>query len=106
MDVRTLEHLLAVVEGDAHDYRPTPDETRLAKELVALEQEEEEVSRFRRRLHDRLASFPNQETADREREISAQRAELHLRIDVLRAELAELGWVRTTEGEGRTGRRT
>ena len=101
---RTLEHLLAVVEGDAHDYRPSPDERRLAQDLIELEQEEAEVSALRRRLHDRLGSFPNPETEVREREVSAYRAELHQRIKSLRAELEELGWVRKTVGKGRTGR--
>jgi hypothetical protein len=104
MEERTLEHLLAVVEGDAHDYVPTDAERRLALELIGLEQEEEEVSAFRRRLHDRLASFDNPTVEEREREVSLQRLELHRRIDVLRAQLAELGWTRVTESKGRTGR--
>jgi hypothetical protein len=104
MEERTLEHLLAVVEGDAHDYVPTDAERRLALELIALEREEEEVSAFRRRLHDRLASFANPETEERERDVSIQRLELHRRIDVLRAELAELGWPRFTASKGRTDR--
>jgi hypothetical protein len=105
MEVRTLEHLLAIVEGDAHDYVPTEAERQLATELIALEQEEEDVSAFRRRLHDRLASFPNPETEAKEREVSTRRSELHSQIDARRAELAELGWIRTTESKGRTGRR-
>lgn len=104
MEARTLEHLLALVEGEAHDYAPTERERQLAKELIALEQEEEELSAFRRRLHDRLASFPNPTVEEREREVSQQRLDLHRRIDLVRAQLAELGWTRTTESKGRTGR--
>lgn len=100
----TLEHLLAVVEGDVYDYTPTPAERELAEGLIALEQEEEEVSALRRRLHDRLSSFSSSTTEERERRVSAQRTELHWRIDLVRAQLAELGWVRTTVGKGRTER--
>ena len=104
MAVRTLEHLLAVVEGDAHDYTPTVRERELAQELIALEQQEEDVSRLRRNLHDRLASFPTPTTQEREAELSAHRAELHKRIELIRVALDELGWPRTTESKGRTGR--
>ena len=67
---------------------------RLDAEIERLEAEEREVSRLREHVHDRLASFPNDVTARRERELSARRLELHGEIDRLRAErkrrLAEL----------------
>jgi hypothetical protein len=56
-------------------------------ELEQLEQQERKVSATRRRLHDRLDSFPNEVTAAKERQISAARRELHKRIDSLKAEL-------------------
>jgi hypothetical protein len=54
--------------------------------LEQLEAEERELSALRRKFHDRLASFPNEVTAEKEREISKRRSELHVRIDTLRAE--------------------
>jgi hypothetical protein len=59
-------------------------------ELERLEHREKEVSALRRRLHDRLDSFPNEVTGAREQLLSAERRELHARIDVLRAELRRL----------------
>jgi hypothetical protein len=56
-------------------------------ELEQLEQQERKVSAFRRHLHDRLDSFPNDLTAKREREVSERRRALHRRIDSLRAQL-------------------
>jgi len=56
-------------------------------ELEQLEQQEREVSAFRRRLHERLDGFPNDATVAREREVSEERRKLHRRIDELRAEL-------------------
>ena len=58
--------------------------------LETLEAEEREISSLRRKLHDRLASFPNEVTEAQEREISKERRELHARIDELRARLREL----------------
>jgi len=101
---RTLEYLISVVAGVEHGYVPTEAERQLTDELIALEQEEEEVSALRRTLHDRLASFPSEATEQRERDVSAYRRELHERIAVLRAELEELGWVRVTPEKGRTRR--
>ncbi len=63
-----------------------PDPDDLDAQLAALEAEERELSAQRRRLHDRLASFPNDVSMQQERELSRQRAELHVRIDTLRAE--------------------
>jgi chromosome segregation ATPase len=61
------------------------DQTDLSVRLTELEAEEREVSTLRRKLHDRLASFPNEVTAKREQEVSARRRELHAEIDLLRA---------------------
>lgn len=58
----------------------------LDRALEELEAEEVEVSRLRRKLHDRLASFPNEVAQKQERELSAKRRALHVRIDALRAE--------------------
>jgi predicted nucleic acid-binding Zn-ribbon protein len=55
--------------------------------LERLEAEEREVSALRRKLHERLASFPNEVTEQHEREISKKRRELHAQIDDLRAKL-------------------
>lgn len=63
------------------------DASTLLVELEHLEHREREVSAFRRKLHARLDSFPNDVTQAREREISAERRRLHLRIDQLRAKL-------------------
>jgi hypothetical protein len=54
--------------------------------LEQLEAEERELSALRRKFHDRLASFPNEVTIEKERELSKRRSELHVRIDTLRAE--------------------
>lgn len=53
--------------------------------IEQLEAEEQAVSELRRKLHDRLSSFPNDVTAQQERALSQQRAELQARIDALRA---------------------
>jgi hypothetical protein len=66
------------------------DYNGLLVELVQLERREREVSAFRRKLHDRLASFPNELTQERERQISAERQALHRQIDVLRARVRPL----------------
>ena len=58
--------------------------------LERLELEEREISSLRRKLHDRLASFPNEVTQQQEREISAKRRELHAQIDELRVKLRQL----------------
>ena len=62
------------------------NDEELDRILTELEAEEVEISRLRRRLHDRLASFPNEVTQEHEREVSAKRRALHVRIDSLRAE--------------------
>ncbi|MBA3842045.1 MAG: hypothetical protein H0X39_05390 [Actinobacteria bacterium] len=58
----------------------------LSQRLETLEAEEREVSALRRKLHDRLASFPNDVTVQQERDLSARRRELHAEIDRLRVE--------------------
>jgi hypothetical protein len=68
-----------------------PDLDALRTELDRLEHEERELSAARRRLHDRLASFPNPHTEARERELSALRHQLHQRIDAHRVQLRDAG---------------
>jgi hypothetical protein len=58
--------------------------------LERLETEEREISSLRRRIHDRLASFPNEVTEQQEREISAKRRALHAQIDEVRVRLRHL----------------
>lgn len=67
-----------------------PDMDALAIELQQLERREREISARRRKLHDRLCSFPNEFTQRQEREVSTERREIHARIDALRAQLAPL----------------
>ena len=62
------------------------DDEQLDARIDALEVEEREVSARRRKIHDRLASFPNEVMLQQEREISAHRRELHAEIDSLKAE--------------------
>ena len=62
----------------------------LALELVRLGRRELEISGLRRKLHDRLNSFPNEFTQRRERELSDERRAIHHRIDELKALLAPL----------------
>ncbi len=68
---------------------PTQDDLRTL--LAELEAEERSVSTRRRKLHERIAMFPDasSELTRREREISQQRRELHVRIDALREQLRE-----------------
>ena len=66
------------------------EEHELNAALARLERKEQEVSLLRRKLHDRLASFPNSSTEERERELSKQRRELHAEIDALRARRSAL----------------
>ena len=67
---------------------PVSSRDRLFVELEELERREREISAIRRRLHDRLDSFPNEVARRQEAAISAERRELHRRIDELRARLA------------------
>jgi uncharacterized protein YeeX (DUF496 family) len=59
-------------------------EAAAAALLVQLEAEESTVSLLRRKLHDRLAMFPNDDLTARERDVSLTRRQLHRRIDALR----------------------
>ena len=72
------------------DENSTPEEQALDALLERLEAREREVSSLRRKLHDRLASFPNESTVERERELSRERRELHAEIDALRARRSAL----------------
>ena len=71
------------------------EEQALDDRLAQLEARELEVSSLRRKLHDRLASFPNESTAERERALSKERRELHAQIDALRARRSALRLERT-----------
>lgn len=66
-----------------------PDGRADNERLKALEVEEREVSALRRKLHDRIAMFPEAggELERREREVSARRRELHEEIDALRGRM-------------------
>ncbi len=63
----------------------SPESQDLDRLIAQLEAEERDVSELRRKLHDRLSSFPNEVTSQQERALSKQRAELQARIDALRA---------------------
>lgn len=67
------------------DENISPEEQELDERLTRLEAREREISSLRRKLHDRLASFPNESTTEREQELSKERRELHAEIDALRA---------------------
>ena len=60
------------------------DQADLEARLEKLEQEERDISTLRRKLHERLASFPNELVAKQERELSLRRREIHQEIDELR----------------------
>ena len=62
-------------------------EVELLTELARLEREERQVSARRRKLHDRIASFPTPEHEQSERELSRHRRDLHRQIDAVYAEL-------------------
>jgi hypothetical protein len=70
--------------------RDLPDLEALLVELARLEQRERELSSLRGRLHLRLDGFPNEVTKRQEQQISAERRDLHGRIDTLRAQLASI----------------
>jgi DNA repair exonuclease SbcCD ATPase subunit len=76
--------------GIGADTAPVTPESRaeIDARLKELEAEEQALSASRRRLHDRLALYPELGGADleeKERELSARRRELHAEIDTLRA---------------------
>ena len=70
------------------------NEREVEELLERLEAEERDISTTRRRLHDRIATFPDTAATAhlelREREISNERRELHRRIDELRVRRDEL----------------
>jgi chromosome segregation ATPase len=70
--------------------RDLPDVETLLRELARLEQRERDLSNLRGKLHLRLDGFPNEVTKRQERQISAERRDLHRRIDRLRAQLASI----------------
>jgi hypothetical protein len=70
--------------------QPSIDLTAMNLVLVDLERRERQVSALRRKLHDRLDSFPNELTVAHERRLSAERRALHRRIDALRVELQSI----------------
>lgn len=63
------------------------DQDELEARLEKLEQEEHEISALRRKLHERLASFPNEIVVEQERQLSRRRRELHQEIDELRIKI-------------------
>ena len=71
-----------------------PNEREIDALLEQLEAEERDISTARRRLHDRIATFPESAAKAnlelRERELSNQRSDLHRRIDALRVRRDEL----------------
>jgi hypothetical protein len=75
-----------VTVEEEHEPPEQLSDAELDQILVELQEEEAEVSRLRRRLHDRLASFPNDVTQQQEHDLSKRRRALHIRIDALRAE--------------------
>jgi hypothetical protein len=65
----------------------TVSEVELLAQLTRLEREERQVSARRRKLHDRIASFPTPEHEQSERELSRHRRDLHRQIDAVHAEI-------------------
>jgi hypothetical protein len=63
------------------------DQEELEAQLEKLEQEERDVSALRKKIHDRLSSFPNEQVMQQERELSKRRRELHQEIDELRIKI-------------------
>ena len=81
------------------DENSASEEQELDARLAQLEVKEHELSSLRRKLHDRLASFPNSSTAERERELSRERRELHAEIDALRARRSAMRLERADTGD-------
>jgi hypothetical protein len=61
-------------------------EEEIDAQLERLEAQEREISAYRQKVFDRLATFPTPEAMEEEREISDERRELHKQIDALRAQ--------------------
>ena len=67
-----------------------PDLDELRSELKRLESAEALASAKRHRLHQQIDfGYATEETRDRERQVSAERRELHRRIDEIRERLGE-----------------
>jgi len=62
-----------------------PDLDPLAELIEQLEAKEQELSAERRELHHRIDTFADDLAVHREREVSSRRRELHRDIDELRA---------------------
>jgi uncharacterized protein YdaU (DUF1376 family) len=73
-------------EAQEPEEESDPELKRLDREIARLVAEEGEVSALRAKIHDRLASFPNDASTKQEAELSARRVELHAEIDRLREE--------------------
>jgi uncharacterized protein YlxW (UPF0749 family) len=65
------------------------DDGELRARLIELQDEERNVSAQRVQLHERLASFSNAVAEEKERELSEKRRELHAEIDRIRGILGE-----------------
>lgn len=64
---------------------PDPQEVAaLRVELEELERDEQELSAYRRKLHERIDRFPSDAAVSEERQVSDKRREMHRRIDELR----------------------
>jgi hypothetical protein len=64
------------------------DVQAMITELSTLQRDEVHLSALRRRLHEQIdRGFPNDIVVAREKQVSADRRELHSRIDALRAVL-------------------
>ena len=70
---------------NADDLASASELQEIDARIAELEAREAAVSASRRKLHDRLASFPNDVTVEKESSLSKQRRELHAEIDALRA---------------------
>lgn len=61
-----------------------PEAAALRAELEQLERDEQEISAYRRKLHERIDRFPSEAAVAEERQVSDKRRALHHRIDELR----------------------
>ena len=68
------------------------ESNRLEALLRRLGDEEHALSAQRAQLHRRIEVFPDPALLERERELSARRRELHARIDEIRAQLGLDPW--------------
>ena len=75
---------------NADDLASASELEEIDSRLEELEAREAAVSASRRKLHDRLSSFPNEVTIEKERALSKERRDLHAEIDALRARRSAL----------------